>query len=720
MDWKRIAKNTNYTYRFTPIQVVPHPFANSPLTPLLLLTLTRQRIAPKTKTTFKDEYDYVIVGAGAGGSVVASRLSEECCVSVLVLEAGKAGPQLSDIPGIARYFVNSELDWKYKTEPQKYTGSAHINRVGLFPKRKYIVEPLFRVSTLFASSHNVYLVRLFPKRKYIVEPQYRLSYLKEPLYHQALWSSGKGLGGSSLFNGLIFSRGNPKNYDDWAAQGAIGWSFREVWPYFLKQEDNWDLDFVANGLPLDTKNPAKLPFRWWSRNCPKTKIRFGNKRPVLEAARRFGYRYGDPNGARQTGFADMQGTMGDGQRCNDAEDYLVPAENRTNLDILTNAFVTKIIMEGNQAVGVQFVRKGTPCVVKARREVIVSAGVTNTPKLLMLSGIGPREHLEKFGIPVVADLPVGNNLQDHPLSSLGFKVDPRIPTMTQKLQDPRNIKEFIANRIEAAVHTIQQKTCPVQPPKGKSSPKKFGKLPLKKNILLQAVKVVTVGAKSFLWACEGGYQRPSSIIPWNCTLKLKMAPKPNPDLLKPLKRRVKEDTNAPVRFFTEAVRSNLNGTKTNADLLKALKRIFCFRRLKSFLWACEGGYQRPSSIIHWGCPLTSMEFISAYAFLNTKSDFPVVDFPDYQMKFVEFPKEFTITQYNLKPERNTSFESFESTRPRKSNKGSWKNRKFYTSLQPLRSTGMESLVLYEFRTRKLRPELSGNGRDLLFPLVAFE
>ncbi|GIY12801.1 glucose dehydrogenase [Caerostris darwini] len=410
----------------------PTPFANSPLLPLLLLTLTRQRIAPKTKTTFKEEYDYVIVGAGAGGSVVASRLSEECCVSVLLLEAGKAGPQLSDIPGIARYFVNSELDWKYKTEPQKYTGSAHINR-------------------------------------------------------QALWSSGKGLGGSSLFNGLIFSRGNPKNYDDWAAQGASGWSFREVWPYFLKQASNWDLDFVANGYH-SVGGPATV-----QRPRYDSEI----KEPVLEAARRFGYRYGDPNGARQTGFADMQGTMGDGQRCNDAEDYLVPAENRTNLDILTNAFVTKIIMEGNQAVGVQFDREGTPCVVKARREVIVSAGVTNTPKLLMLSGIGPREHLEKFGIPVVADLPVGNNLQDHPLSSLGFKVDPRIPTITQKLQDPRNIKEFIANRIG---------------------------------------------------------------------------------------------------------------------------------------------------------PLTSMEFISAYAFLNTKSDFPVVDFPDYQMKFVEFPKEFTKTQFNLKPE----------------------------------------------------------------------
>ncbi|GIY89125.1 glucose dehydrogenase [Caerostris darwini] len=410
----------------------PTPFANSPLLPLLLLTLARQRIAPKTTTTIKEEYDYIIVGAGTAGSVVASRLTEECCVSVLLLEAGKAPPLLSAIPGIAASFMNSELDWKYRTAPQKYTGSAQINR-------------------------------------------------------QAPSPSGKGLGGSSLIDWLVFSRGNPKSYDDWAAQGAVGWSFEEVWPYFLKQEDNLDLDFVANGFhAVGGPTPAQRP-RYESEI----------QGPILEAAEQFGYNYGDPNGAQQTGFSDMQGIMEDGQKRNDAENYLVPVENRTNLDILTNAHVNKIIMKGCQAEGVEFSCKGSKFVVKAKREVIVSAGVMNTPKLLMLSGIGPRKHLEKFKIPVVADLPVGDNYQNPPISLLAYQLDPKIPTNIQKLTDPRCIGEFISNRTG---------------------------------------------------------------------------------------------------------------------------------------------------------PLTSMQFLSASAFLNSKSDFPAVDFPDYKMSITEATSEFFKTQFNLKPE----------------------------------------------------------------------
>ncbi|XP_055932739.1 glucose dehydrogenase [FAD, quinone]-like [Argiope bruennichi] len=359
----------------------PTPYSNSPLLPLLILTLMRQGIAPRTAKTFKKEYDYIVVGAGAGGSAVAARLSEEPCVNVLLLEAGKAPPVLTDIPAIARSFIKSDIDWKYCTVPQKNTGRALINR-------------------------------------------------------QSYWPSGKALGGSSVFSGLIYERGNRMGYDHWAAQGAKGWSANDVRPYFLKLEDNWDLDILANGFhsiggPVAVQRPGY---------CSEI------KQPLFEVARLMGLRVGDSNGAQQTGFSDFQGHMGGGQRCNTAEDYLVPVENRTNLDILPNAHVTKVIMDGCQAVGVQFDHKGSTFKVRAKWEVILSAGSTNTPQLLMLSGIGPKEHLEKLKIPVVVDLPVGNNFHDHPASFLPFQLDPAILTVEKKLTNLRNLEEYISNR----------------------------------------------------------------------------------------------------------------------------------------------------------------------------------------------------------------------------------------------------------------------------------
>ncbi|KAF8781573.1 Glucose dehydrogenase like protein [Argiope bruennichi] len=179
----------------------PTPFANSPLLPLLLISLATQRNAPKTVATVKDEYDYIVVGSGSAGSVVASRLSEEPCVSVLLLEAGQGAPLLNDIPSIGRSFWFTNLDWAYKTTPQKNTGESLVNRQVIFP-------------------------------------------------------AGKGFGGSSLLNAMLYVRGNRKNYDDWAANGATGWSFKEVWPYFLKMEDNQDPAYLATGKV--NKCPVKM------------------------------------------------------------------------------------------------------------------------------------------------------------------------------------------------------------------------------------------------------------------------------------------------------------------------------------------------------------------------------------------------------------------------------------------------------------------------------
>ncbi|GBO24252.1 Glucose dehydrogenase [FAD, quinone] [Araneus ventricosus] len=149
---------------------------------------------------------------------------------------------------------------------------------------------------------------------------------------QLIWPSGKGVGGSSILNGMIYVRGNRKNYDDWAAQGATGWSFKDVWPYFVKLEDNRDPDFLANGYhasggPITVERPG---------------YRSEIEDPILEAAQKLGYRVGDSNAARQTGFNELQGTFRNGQRCSTAKAYLVPAENRTNLDIVAGAHVRKV------------------------------------------------------------------------------------------------------------------------------------------------------------------------------------------------------------------------------------------------------------------------------------------------------------------------------------------------------------------------------------------
>ncbi|XP_055933565.1 glucose dehydrogenase [FAD, quinone]-like [Argiope bruennichi] len=360
----------------------PTPLANSPLLPLLLLSLATQRNAPKSTTNFKEEYDYVIVGAGSAGSTLAARLSEEPCVSVLLLEAGTGKPPLlNDVPSLGRNFWFTNIDWQFMTVPQRHTGNALINR-------------------------------------------------------QIIWPAGKGLGGSSLLNGMLYVRGNHKDYDNWDAQGAKGWSFRDVWPYFLKLEDNRNPEFLANGYhaiggPMTVEKP---------------RYEAEMRSPLYEAAQKMGYNILDSNAARETGFNILQGTMRRRQRCSTAKAYLVPAENRTNLDIVAGAHVRKVLLNGRRATGVQFDIQNRTYEVKARREVIMSAGGTNTPQILMLSGIGPKEHLQNLGIPVVADLPVGENFQDHCGTITPYLLDPSIATTTQKVQNPQNIQEYIDNR----------------------------------------------------------------------------------------------------------------------------------------------------------------------------------------------------------------------------------------------------------------------------------
>ncbi|GFU68944.1 glucose dehydrogenase [Trichonephila clavipes] len=206
-----------------------------------------------------------------------------------------------------------------------------------------------------------------------------------PIEHSVAWPSGKTIGGSGVINGMLNLRGNKKNYDDWAANGAHGWSYDAVLRYFKKLEDNTNAEYVKNGYH-GTGGPVTV-----SKPLYDSEL----KAAVLEAAKDKGYRIGDINGPDATGFYDFQATMRAGQRCSAAKAYLAPNDHKENLDIVSGAFVKKIIINSFQALGVVYDFKGKTREVRAYKEVIVSAGTVNTAQLLMLSGIGPSEELAK-------------------------------------------------------------------------------------------------------------------------------------------------------------------------------------------------------------------------------------------------------------------------------------------------------------------------------------
>jgi choline dehydrogenase-like flavoprotein len=215
---------------------------------------------------------------------------------------------------------------------------------------------------------------------------------------------GKVLGGSSSINAMVYMRGHPSDYDRWAALGNDGWSFREVLHYFKKSEHNEDFDDEHHGRggPLNVAHLRSMnPFQ----------------EIYLEAARQAGFKLvRDFNGADQEGIGIHQVTQKDGERWNAARAYLTPhLASRTNLKVITGARARRILFDGRRASGVEFLQGGEIRVLHARRELILSAGALQSPQLLMLSGIGAGAELQKFGIPVIHDLPgVGKNLQDHP------------------------------------------------------------------------------------------------------------------------------------------------------------------------------------------------------------------------------------------------------------------------------------------------------------------
>ncbi|MGB5939059.1 MAG: choline dehydrogenase [Rhodanobacter sp.] len=293
-----------------------------------------------------DNYDYIIVGAGSAGCVLANRLSADPAARVLLLEAGPSdwNPLIHMPAGIARLANNRALNWNYRTE----------------------AEPALEQRRLW-------------------------------------WPRGKTLGGSSSINAMCYVRGVPADYDGWAeACGDPRWSWREVLPWFLKSEDNSRGASALHGVggPLGVAD-----------------LRHHNvlSAALLDAAASAGFpRNDDFNGERQAGFGLYQVTQRDGARCSSATAFLKPVRERANLQVRTHALVERVLIEHGRAVGVQLRRGRHDAERITANEVILAGGAINSPQLLMLSGLGPADHLREHGIAVLADLPgVGANLQDH-------------------------------------------------------------------------------------------------------------------------------------------------------------------------------------------------------------------------------------------------------------------------------------------------------------------
>ena len=309
-------------------------------------------------------FDYIIVGAGSAGCVLANRLSADPAVEVLLIEAGGSDKSLmihmpAGIPALLG--KRNPHNWYYDTE-----GQLHLNNRRLY------------------------------------------------------WPRGRGWGGSSSINGMIYIRGHARDYDRWRQMGLEGWSFADVLPYFKRAEtnENGSDDFHGGAGPLHVSNgrSANPLFR-----------------AFVEAGQESGHAYtADFNGPAQEGFGPYQLTIRDGRRWSAAKAYLHPAIERPNLTVESLAHVTRVLFEDARAVGIEYVQKKQTVKARAGREVILSGGAVNTPQLLMLSGIGDANILNRFDIPVQTDLKgVGRNLQDHLDCSIQYECSQPITLYSQ-------------------------------------------------------------------------------------------------------------------------------------------------------------------------------------------------------------------------------------------------------------------------------------------------
>jgi choline dehydrogenase len=293
-----------------------------------------------------DSFDFVVVGAGTAGCVLAARLSEDRRNTVCLIEAGGEDrhPFIHVPAFVAAAIGRPHLNWRFLTTAQPQLDNRRI--------------PVPR---------------------------------------------GHVIGGSGSINGMVYFRGHPKDFDDWAAMGNPGWSYAEVLPYFIRSESN---DAFPGSPYHGTKGPIKVAHV--ARPNPMVAA-------FLEAMSSLGFRRNDDfNGADTEGYGARQGTIRDGRRDSTAAAYLRPARSRGNLEVLTHALVTRVVVEGGRAAGVDVEIGGERRRLNSRREIVISAGSVQSPQILMLSGIGPGPSLKTRGIDVKHDLPgVGANYHDH-------------------------------------------------------------------------------------------------------------------------------------------------------------------------------------------------------------------------------------------------------------------------------------------------------------------
>jgi choline dehydrogenase-like flavoprotein len=343
--------------------------------------------------------DYVIVGAGSAGCVLANRLSEDPGVRVLLLEAG--GPDRDPkikIPAAFADQFETKLDWNYATEPE-----PHVD------------------------GRSLYIPR------------------------------GKSVGGSSSMNAMLYVRGRPLDYDLWERQGAPGWGWADVLPYFLRSEDNsrGPSEFHAAGGELrveEQRSPRPLDRR------------------LLDASVAAGIpRIDDYNGPEQDGASMFQVTQRNGRRWSSADAFLRPALRRPNLELVTRASVLGVELDGDRAVGVRYRKRRRETVARAEREVILSAGAICSPQILMLSGIGPPDHLGAVGVRARHELPaVGQNLQDHPAVSVLWAVQGE-PTL-YGADKPRYLAEWLLRRSGPLTSSVAEVVAFVRTRSGLAAP----------------------------------------------------------------------------------------------------------------------------------------------------------------------------------------------------------------------------------------------------------
>ncbi|XP_050506207.1 glucose dehydrogenase [FAD, quinone]-like [Diabrotica virgifera virgifera] len=328
------------------------------------------------------EYDFIIVGAGSTGTLLANRLSEISGWKILLLEAGDYGNNITDVTGISyKALMMSDYNWGFYSIPQRNSCLGfHENRC----------------------------------------PHIR----------------GRGVGGSSLLNALVYTRGNREDYDKWCSMGNKGWCYKDVLPYFLKTERfRW----------TDPNSPVERDYHnFSSTGLLSVEIpmpRSAHSKIFLEANEQMGYINRDVNGRGQVGVSSWQANTYKGRRQDGGSAFIIPFQYRRNLRVLTQSYVTKIIINNRTATGVLYLRNGVLYKARAKREVIVSGGAINSPQILMLSGIGPRKHLQAHKIPVVKDLEVGSNYLDH-IQAYGL-------TFSSNLSEPiSTIREAIAEYLQ--------------------------------------------------------------------------------------------------------------------------------------------------------------------------------------------------------------------------------------------------------------------------------